>query len=73
MWRARANVSPVVSFVLFWLRHDSGGSIRAGLNDNFLMQMAEFMGAFMEANLGRVLGMGKNTPLAFRVHVSCIR
>ncbi|CAM9999012.1 unnamed protein product, partial [Ascophyllum nodosum] len=36
----------------------SGGTIRPGLNDDFLMQMAEFLGAFMEANLGRVLGMG---------------
>lgn len=42
-------------------RHDdySDGSIRPGLEEDFLMQMAEFLGAFMEANLGRVLGMGE--------------
>lgn len=37
----------------------SEGSIRPGLEEDFLMQMAEFLGAFMEANLGRVLGMGE--------------
>lgn len=37
----------------------SGGSIRPGLDDDFLMQMAEFLGVFMEVNLGRVLGMGE--------------
>ncbi|CAN0149336.1 unnamed protein product, partial [Pylaiella littoralis] len=39
----------------------SEGSIRPGLEEDFLMQMAEFLGAFMEANLGRVLGMGTGT------------
>lgn len=38
---------------------NSEGSIRPGLEEDFLMQMAEFLGAFMEANLGRVLGMGE--------------
>lgn len=37
----------------------SGGSINDGLDEDFLMQMAEFLGAFMEANLGRVLGVGE--------------
>lgn len=46
-------------------KQNSGGSIRKGLDEHFLLEMAEFLGAFMEANLGRVLGMGERDPFLF--------
>lgn len=45
--------------MFFFLSLNSDGSIRAGLDEHFLLEMTEFLGAFMEANLGRVLWMGE--------------